>query len=449
MELGIRAEADSPLSTRLSMLMGLRLLMLSIFLGVTAIFYSGGLPAGGFSSRVALVALVAAFATALVFALLLRRGRGLQRVALAQLVTDQITWTAFVYITGGVTSGGTSLYGLTCLSGAILLGTPGAIVAAVSGIGAYGILCAGFVAGLLPRPTDQPIEAYATRWADVRYPLFVNLLGLALVTFLAGYLAERLRTTGGRLAQATARAEEAERLAALGRIAAALAHEIRNPLGSIAGSIELLRTGGTLSPQDQELCGIVTRETARLNDLINDMLDLTRPRVPARSRFDLASVARDVVSLASQSGRGSDVAVRYEGPDVAEVEADPAQMRQVVWNLVRNAIQASPAGDEVRIRLDVEPQRALLSISDHGPGIPAEARERLFDAFFTTRSHGVGIGLAVVKRILDDHGFAIEVDSVPDRGTTFRVLIPLSGRRSMMPKRLSGSAPPADPAGES
>ena len=424
MELGIRTEAESPLSTRLSMVMGLRLLVLSIFLGVTAIFYSGGLPAGGFSSRVAVFALVAAFAAALVFAVLLRRGRALDRVALAQLVSDQLTWTAFVYITGGVASGGTSLYGLTCLSGAILLGLRGALVAAISGVGAYTLLCAGFVTGVLPRPVDLPIEAYAIHWADVRYPLMVNVLALGFVTLLASYLAERLRTTGGRLAQATARDEEAERLAALGRIAAALAHEIRNPLGSIAGSIELLRTGGTLSAQDQELCGIITRETARLNDLINDMLDLSRPRTPAKSRFDIAGLARDVVALAAQSGRGSDVSVRYDGPAVALVEADPAQMRQVVWNLLRNAVQASTAGEEVVVRLEALGDRIALSISDNGPGVPADARDRLFDAFFTTRSHGVGIGLAVVKRILDDHGFAIEVENGPERGTTFRVKIP-------------------------
>ncbi len=442
MEPGIRTEADSPLSSRLSMLMGLRLLVLSIFLGVTAIFYSGGLPAGGFSSRVALTALVAAFAAALVFAILLRRGRALDRVALAQLVTDQITWTAFVYITGGVSSGGTSLYGLTCLSGAILLGLRGAIVAAISGVTAYGLLCVAFVADLLPRPTDQPMEAYATHWSEVRYPLMVNVLALAFVTLLASYLAERLRTTGGRLAQATARAEEAERLAALGRIAAALAHEIRNPLGSIAGSIELLRTGGTLSAQDQELCGIITRETARLNDLINDMLDLSRPRTPARSRFDIALLARDVVALAAQSGRGSDVTVRYEGPDVADVDADPAQMRQVLWNLLRNAVQASAAGDEVLVHLEAEPTRVVLAISDNGPGIPSEAKGRLFDAFFTTRSHGVGIGLAVVKRILDDHAFSIEVDSAAEHGTTFRVAIPRSAALSVAPR-------PVEAAGES
>lgn len=424
MELGIRPDADSPLSSRLAMLTGLRLFVLTIFLVVTATLYSGGLPVGGFSSKIAAFGLAAAFGAALAYALLLRRGKNLSAVAHAQLVTDQITWTVFVYITGGATSGGTSLYGLTCLSGAILLGLRGAAVAVVAGVTAYATLCAGFMTDLLPHPIDQPAEAYATQWATIRYPLIVNVLAMAVVALLASYLAERLRATGGRLAQATARAEEAERLAALGRLAAALAHEIRNPLGSIAGSIELLRTGGTLSEQDQELCGIIQRETQRLNDLMNDMLDLSRPRLPSKHRFDVVKVARDVVALASSSGRGSDVQVRYEGPDELEVFADPAQMRQVLWNLLRNAVQASSAGDEVTVRLDARGDRIALEISDHGPGIAPSARDRLFDAFFTTRSHGVGIGLAVVKRIVDDHAFAIEVENGPERGTTFRILIP-------------------------
>src|SRR5689334_11230707 len=107
MELGIRPDADSPLSTRLATLTALRLLVLTIFLGVSATLYLGGLPSGGFSTLIAILALMAAYAAAFVYAVLLRRGRALGAVAAAQLVTDQLTWTVFVYITGGASSGGT------------------------------------------------------------------------------------------------------------------------------------------------------------------------------------------------------------------------------------------------------------------------------------------------------------------------------------------------------
>jgi two-component system sensor histidine kinase HydH len=413
------------LERRLVWLTGLRLLVLTLFLVFTTTVYRGGFSLGSYSSQFALVTAGLAYFLAAIYASMLRLGRALTKVAYVQLVTDQLTWTAMVYISGGPTSGATSLYGLTCLSGAILLGGSGVLCAALSGAGAYGLLCAAFELGGLAPPPDALIDAYATRWSDMRYPLVVNLMALFVVTLLASWLAERLRVTGGHLLAATARAEQAERLAALGRLAAGLAHEIRNPLGAIAGSIELLRTGGTLSAEDQELCEIVEREAARLNDLVGDMLDLSRPREPAKTTVDLAVIANDLVVLAGKSGRGADVQMRYEGPAEALVLADAAQMRQVMWNLMRNAIQASSPGSEVVMRVrDGEAGERLVEVIDQGPGIPQSTRDRIFDAFFTTRSHGMGIGLAVVKRVVDDHGFTVEAESGDGAGTTFRVRIP-------------------------
>lgn len=453
MELGVRDGTEGSLARRLSAMMALRLGVLTIFLGVTSTIYLGGLTFGGFSSLFALITVGIAYVIAAIYAAMLRAGKALTAVARVQLVTDQITWTALVYITGGPQSGATSLYGLTCLSGAILLGVSGGLVAALSGAGAFLLLCGGFALGLVRPPADQPMEVYLLHGTEMGFAIFVNLLALCVVTLLASYLADRLRTTGGHLQLATARAEQAERLAALGRLAAGLAHEIRNPLGSIAGSIELLRTGGTLSAEDQKLCEIVERETARLNHLVGDMLDLSRPRAPAKALIDLSSIARDVVVLAARSGRGADVSVHYEGPDKAIVDADAAQMRQVVWNLVRNAIQASSAGDEVQVRIvPGEGDTLLLEICDRGPGIPPEARERLFDAFFTTRAHGMGIGLAVVKRILDDHGFAVEVDSGVGQGTSIRVHIPKRaelGRQGAPPSKPGGSVRRSEASGRS
>lgn len=433
--------AESPLERRLTWLTGLRLLVLTIFLVFTSIFYLRGHSITSYSSLSSLLTVGTAYFLAAVYASLLRVRRALTAVARVQLVTDQLTWTAMVYISGGATSGATSLYGLTCLSGAILLGTEGGLVAALSGAGAYITLCGAFALRLIAPPPDQPIGVYTTKWADMGFPLFVNLLALCVVTLLASYLAERLRVTGGHLEEATARAEQAERLAALGRLAAGLAHEIRNPLGAIAGSIELLRTGGTLGEDDQKLCEIVEREAARLNDLVGDMLDLSRPRPPAPTTVDLAAVARDLVTLAAKSGRGADVCVRYEGPASAPVLADAAHLRQVVWNLMRNAIQASAPGDEVTVRTrDGAGGERLLEVSDHGPGLTREARARLFDAFFTTRGHGMGIGLAVVKRIVDDHGFEVEVES-DGTGTTFRVRIPRQSALEAVEPAPSSSIP--------
>lgn len=424
MQLGLRTGAAGSLGLRLVWLTALRLVVVTAVLAVTTTVYLRGFSFGSFSSMFALVTVGIAYILAAIYAVMLRLGRRLDVVAVVQLVTDQITWTGIVYISGGPLSGATSLYGLTCLSGAILLGIRGGVIAAAAAATALLALCGSMLSGALLPPYDQPIEAYPRHGSDIGYALFVNLLIIGVVTLLASYLAERLRITGGDLRIATARAQEAEQLAGLGRLAAGLAHEIRNPLGAIAGSIELLRTGGTLSEEDRNLCEIVERETARLNDLVGDMLDLSRPRAPAKAAVDLGAIARDVVILAARSGRGSDVKVTFEGPDDAVVLADAAQLRQVVWNLVRNAIQASSPGHEVKVVIADHGETCALEVRDHGPGIPPEARVRLFDAFFTTRAHGMGIGLAVVKRILDDHGFPVEVDSAEGEGTTIRVRMP-------------------------
>jgi two-component system, NtrC family, sensor histidine kinase HydH len=162
-----------------------------------------------------------------------------------------------------------------------------------------------------------------------------------------------------------------------------------------------------------------------LNDLVTDMVDLSKPRKPDLAVVDAATVAREVVSLASKSGRAvSDVQVLFTTDgQPALVRADSAQLRQLVWNLVRNAVQASEAGEEVRVSVTQQPQGVELAVIDHGVGIEEAQMPRLFDAFFTTRSQGSGVGLAVVKRIADEHGFLIHVKSEAGRGAAFRVLM--------------------------
>jgi len=435
---------DHSLATRLAWITGLRLAFLVLLLGATATLYLGGeLARYPFSLRITFATITAGFVFAMGYAVVLRSGRRLQELAWAELTFDQLTWTAIVYVTGGVSSGATSFYALTCLIGAILVGLRGAAYSAALGVGIYGLLCAAFAAGWLPPPPDQADAGYVVEAGQIVYPLLINALGVTVVALLAGYLAERLRLTGGALQAATRRAVEAERLAVLGRIAAGLAHEIRNPLGSITGAIEMLREAPALTDEDRKLCDIIRREARRLNDLVGDMVDLSKPRPPQAQATDVAGLAREVVALATNAARSSDVRVQYAGPDGETLaRCDGAQMRQVLWNLVRNAMQATSAGSVVTVRVEPRGRDVELSVDDQGPGVPEDAEDRIFDESFTTRTHGAGIGLAVVRRIVDDHaamGASLALERAPGGGASFRLT--LSTDVSGLPRSLHPPPP--------
>jgi signal transduction histidine kinase len=432
---------DHSLGTRLAWITGLRLAFLVLLLTATATLYlRDQLSLYPFSLRVVFVTIAMGFALAAVYAAMLRGGERLQTLAWMQIAFDQLTWTAIVYVTGGPSSGATSFYALTCLVGAVLVGIRGAFFSAGLGMGLYVLLCAALHFGWVAPPPDQAPTEYNPQAGELVFPILLNALGVVVVALLGGYLAERLRLTGGALNVATRRANEAERLAVLGRIAVGLAHEIRNPLGSITGSIEMLRESAAMSDEERRLCDIIKREARRLNDLVGDMVDLSTPRAPKAEATDVAALAREVVALAQHASRASDVRIAYEGPaGDAIARCDGAQMRQVLWNLVRNAIQATSAGSTVTVRLFAREQVVTLAVDDQGPGISEDAAARIFEDFFTTRTHGAGIGLAVVRRIVDDHapmGAHLAVERAEGGGASFKLTLSrdVAGlRRSVRP----------------
>jgi two-component system sensor histidine kinase PilS (NtrC family) len=220
-------------------------------------------------------------------------------------------------------------------------------------------------------------------------------------------------------------AERAERLATLGRLAAGLAHEIRNPLSSISGSVQLVRESH-VDDEDRKLLGIVLGEVERLDDLVATMLHVGRPRAPVRADRDLGALVADVVAVA-RAGPATPAGVRIDctlpdGAVTASIDAD--QVRQVVWNLLKNALQVSDEGGTVYVAVREDAGHAVVEVRDEGRGIDEAKRERLFETFYSSRDHGVGLGLALVKQIVDQHAGTVEVESTPGRGATFRVSFP-------------------------
>lgn len=221
----------------------------------------------------------------------------------------------------------------------------------------------------------------------------------------------------------------ADRLAAIGRFAAGLAHEIRNPLGSIRGSIEVL--GESLKPQgdDRRLMEIVLRESDRLDGIIAEFLAFSRPRSLARAETDIVAMLEEILLLLSHQLPPLVRIVREYGEPIVKAPVDPGQMRQALWNLCRNALDAMPHGGELRIMARRQetgrgPGGVEIAVQDTGVGMAEDQLAHLFEPFFTTKPKGTGLGLAIVHRIVEDHGGEIRVESQPEVGTRITIVIP-------------------------
>src|SRR6266481_5080445 len=218
----------------------------------------------------------------------------------------------------------------------------------------------------------------------------------------------------------------ADRLAVVGGMAAGLAHEIRNPLASMCGSIEVLGASPRLDGDERKLMNVVRGEAERLEALVREFLSFARPISPNFEPLDGARVVADTVELFRRevAERGIDLVVRAEAP--VWVRADPGQLRQVLWNLLGNAADATERGGRVEVRISRQAGEGVLEVSDTGHGIPDEDLQRIFDPFFTTKERGTGLGLAIVHRIVEAHSGHLSVRSQVGRGTTFRVVLPIA-----------------------
>jgi two-component system sensor histidine kinase PilS (NtrC family) len=223
-----------------------------------------------------------------------------------------------------------------------------------------------------------------------------------------------------------------ERLAALGKMAAGLAHEIRNPLASMRGSVQVLASELSLSQDQGQLMQIVLRESDRLNRIVSDFLTYARPPKIERAVIDLCGVVSETIALLRNSPELSPGhrVVKVLPDDPVHYNADPNQIRQICWNLARNAIQAMPHGGELRVSLDARPgSEVTICFADSGQGMTREQVERLFEPFNST-SGGTGLGMAIVYQLVRDHSGKVLVESELNKGTTISIKLPVVARVS-------------------
>jgi two-component system, NtrC family, sensor histidine kinase PilS len=235
-----------------------------------------------------------------------------------------------------------------------------------------------------------------------------------------------------------------DRMAAVGELAAGLAHEIGNPLAAISGSVQLLSGAVAGGPSERKLVEILLKESRRLDRTIKGFLRFARPRERVSERFDIARLVSNNFELLRNSDEVSPrhrLSVELDPPS-ASLVADPDQVSQIFWNLARNALRAMPDGGELAVSGRLVGDRYRLQVADTGRGMAEEERANLFHPFQSFFDTGTGIGMAIVYRIVQEHGGRVDVESQPGRGTTITVDLPALGQGMAVPASLAAEARP-------
>jgi len=217
----------------------------------------------------------------------------------------------------------------------------------------------------------------------------------------------------------------ASRLSALGELSAGLAHEIRNPLGSIRGTAEIIRDPGTGAEQRGEFADILVREVDRLNHVVTNFLRFAHPAPVGKQQTCLNRVVDELLDFSAAEHRRQKIVVSFERAELPEVPVDADQLKQVLLNITLNAVQAMPNGGELHIVTRNEAGQVVVQVTDSGPGIAPEVLPRIFNPFYTTRHTGSGLGLAISQRIIQAHGGQIGVRNRPGAGASFEVVLPV------------------------
>jgi signal transduction histidine kinase len=302
------------------------------------------------------------------------------------------------------------------------------IILAATGFGVRGGLgvALAIIVLTLPYPRVRGITDRATLVGEYTEMVFYLAIGLT-----AGVLIEQQWRERRRREALQRELAQQERLSSLGQMAAGLAHEIKNPLGSIQGVAEILGDGAGDDPRKRELLGVLTKESRRLGGVVDHFLAFARPRPRRLATVIVNDAVERTASQMEIAAAARRVSVeRRFAPDVPAIEADAEQLHQVFMNVILNAVAASPDGGSIVVATARREGGAVVTFTDRGPGIAAADLPRVFDPFFTTRDTGTGLGLSISHSIVEDHGGRIAIESEPGRGTVVTVTLPVRARES-------------------
>ncbi|MBS3809249.1 MAG: GHKL domain-containing protein [Desulfobacterales bacterium] len=424
-----RSKAEQDLYRKLKWLIFFRALFALVMLGsvVVAMLRSrpGLEPRGGPLDYLVLISFSILILSA-AYLIILPRFKRLLLFAYFQVSIDTVLVTLIIFVTGSFSSIFTFMYLVVIVYAAMVMYRSGGMITATLCSIQYGLMVdLEYYAIINPLGYDAGFLAASYDWQYVVYKLFLTIVACYAVAFLSGFLSEQERAAKRELWAMEDQMKRVERLAAVGEIAAGLAHEIKNPLASLNGSIQMLRDSLDYDPDQQRLMQIVMREADRLSTLVTDFLRFAKPGTGKAEVIQLDKAVSEIVSLFASDPRYREyLEVKTDLTTGLQVKIDPEHLKQVMWNLLNNAAEAIEGQGAIEVKLyPTRKNYACISVADNGCGISEESMASIYDPFFSTKSGGTGLGLSIVQQVIGAHGGLVDLDSTPGKGTTVTVLL--------------------------
>ncbi|MGD9972930.1 MAG: nitrogen regulation protein NR(II) [Desulfatirhabdiaceae bacterium] len=417
-------ESTGELTVKLKRLMLFRIVFCVFLLGST-IFIQHGKNLTRLNPPLLLLygIVIGVFLLSILYAVILPRLKDTLIFAYFQIGIDITVATLIIYGTGNFASIFSFLYLLIIIYSSTLVDRKGALIMALLANMQYAATLTLEYFGMI-HPFVQRFQGSKDfELTHVIYKIGVMLASSFAVSILSSFLAEQTRVTQKELKLMEEHVRRVEKMAYLGELSAGLAHEIKNPLASLLGAIQMMKDDMSFNPHHDRLMKIVIRETDRLNTLLGDFLFFSKPPAGNLQKIDVGQSLDDILDLfqnAKSVKKHLSITLNYSKN--LYIKMDPIHFQQIIWNLFLNAADAIHEDGQIHVNASVvKPGVILIQIRDTGQGISEENRQQIFNPFFTTKPSGTGLGLSIVHRLLEFYYARLDVDSRPGHGTTMSI----------------------------
>ncbi|MBC7363098.1 MAG: hypothetical protein H5U07_00970 [Candidatus Aminicenantes bacterium] len=403
------------------------IIITSLFIATIIINYSTGAD----FPLIFLLAITAFYVLSLIYFFLYLWGKNLLAQAYLQLIIDLLLITLMVYISGGTRTSTYFLYIFAIIAASLVISERAAYFAAALAAVLFGFLVDGTYFGLIPY--FNPQHASRQDFGSVLFNLILAWSVFFAVAFFMSYLSKNLRRARQELEKAQKEIILRERLAEAGRVSASLAHEIRNPLAAISGAVQVLRKEEQQDPEKARLMDVIIKESTRVSQLLEQFLDFASPTKKIFSEVDLGQLLNETIEMLRSAGDLDSEKIKVEGNFLMRrvtYYGNPNHFKQIFWNLIKNAIKAMPDGGKITLNFFNSRREGLkIVVKDTGVGLSEKDKENLFVPFYSGFGEGRGLGLATVKKLIEDYEGSIQVNSEKWQGTEIIITLPLQAAR--------------------